>query len=170
MTTWDSYINWLQIILKLVGHLVPLEILKVFLDRSVIPCIKTICLVLRKDAIFYIQRYGKMGKYFPCDKLLFMLFALLTKGKTSIYKGRSPKSVKSHTGLYRFNSPQDLFFCFCFLKNIYLFVYFIYLFCFLGPQLWHMEIPRLRVKSELQLVIAATAIPDPSHVCKPRHS
>ena len=28
---------------------------------------------------------------------------------------------------------------------------FIYLFCFLGPHLWHMEIPRLGVESELQL-------------------
>ena len=26
---------------------------------------------------------------------------------------------------------------------------FIYLFCFLGPHLWHMEIPRLGVKLEL---------------------
>ena len=32
-----------------------------------------------------------------------------------------------------------------------------FLFSFLGPQVWHMEVPRLGVKSELQLV----AMPDP---------
>jgi len=35
---------------------------------------------------------------------------------------------------------------------------FIYLFiCFLGPHLQHMEIPRLRVESELQLLAYTTA-------------
>ena len=43
---------------------------------------------------------------------------------------------------------------------------------FLGPHLWHMEVPRLGVKSELQLLtyITATAMPDPSHVCDLHHS
>ena len=51
---------------------------------------------------------------------------------------------------------------------IYLFTYFIYLliFCFLGPHRQHMEVPRLRVQSELQLLayITATAIRNPSRV------
>ena len=34
---------------------------------------------------------------------------------------------------------------------------FICLFSFLGPHLWHMEIPRLGVKSELQLLAYAIA-------------
>ena len=40
---------------------------------------------------------------------------------------------------------------------------FIYLFCFLGPQVQHMEAPSLGVESELQLqaCITATAMPDP---------
>ena len=42
------------------------------------------------------------------------------------------------------------------------------LFCFLGPHLWHMEVPRLGVKLELQQ--PATAMPDPSVVCKLYHS
>ena len=49
--------------------------------------------------------------------------------------------------------------------SIYLFIYlFIYL---LGPHLQHMEVPRLRVESELQLpaYTTATATPDPSGVC-----
>ena len=45
-------------------------------------------------------------------------------------------------------------------------------FVFLGPHLWHMEVPRLGVQSELQLpaYTTATAIRDLSHVCDPHHS
>ena len=41
-----------------------------------------------------------------------------------------------------------------------------YFFVFLGPHVQHMEIPRLGVESELQLVAYATATAalDPSHV------
>ena len=48
---------------------------------------------------------------------------------------------------------------------------FIYL-VFLGPHLWHMEVPRLGAESELQLLAytTATEMPDPSHVCKLHHS
>ena len=44
-------------------------------------------------------------------------------------------------------------------------------FIFLGPHPWHMELPRLRVKSELQLLAytTATAMPDPSHICDLHH-
>ena len=51
-------------------------------------------------------------------------------------------------------------------------VIFIYLFCFLGLHQRHMEVPRLGVKSELQLpaYTTATAILDPSHVCDLYHS
>ena len=52
-----------------------------------------------------------------------------------------------------------LFFDFCFV---------LFCFCFLGPHLRHMEVPRLGVKSELQL--PATATQDPSHVCNLHHS
>ena len=46
------------------------------------------------------------------------------------------------------------------------------LFIFAGPHLWHKEVPRLGVKSELQLLAytTATAMQDPSHVCKLHHS
>ena len=42
-------------------------------------------------------------------------------------------------------------------------LFFFFLFFFLGPHLWHMEVPRLRVKSELQLpaYTTATEMPDP---------
>ena len=38
--------------------------------------------------------------------------------------------------------------------------------------MWHMEVPRLRVQSELQLLVytTATAMPDPSHICNLNHS
>ena len=45
-------------------------------------------------------------------------------------------------------------------------------FFFLGPHQQHMEVPRLGVRSELQLLPSATAIAawDPSHVCNLHHS
>ena len=44
---------------------------------------------------------------------------------------------------------------------------FYFLFCLQGPHLWHMDIPRLGVKSELQRLAhtTATAMPDPIHIC-----
>ena len=54
-----------------------------------------------------------------------------------------------------------LFCCCCFL-----------IFCFLGPHPWHVEVPRLGVKSEQQppVYTTATATRDTSHVCNPSHS
>ena len=48
----------------------------------------------------------------------------------------------------------------------------IFLLFYLGPHLWHMEVPRLGVKSELQLPAYATAAAtwDPSRVCDLPHS
>ena len=51
---------------------------------------------------------------------------------------------------------------------MYMCIYvFPFLFCFLGPHLWHMDIPRLGVKLELELPAYAAAIAtrDPSRVC-----
>ena len=45
-----------------------------------------------------------------------------------------------------------------------------FFFCFLGPILWHIEVPRLGVESELQLPAYTTATTDPNHVCNPHHS
>ena len=44
---------------------------------------------------------------------------------------------------------------------------FIYLYFFLGLHLKHMEVPRLGVESEVELLayVTATAKPDPSHIC-----
>ena len=50
---------------------------------------------------------------------------------------------------------------------------FIYLFIsILGPHPWHMEVPRLGVELELQLLVyaTATATPDLSHICDLYHS
>ena len=45
------------------------------------------------------------------------------------------------------------------------------IFVFLGPHLWHMEVPRLGVASELwpPANTTATATPDPSHICDLYH-
>ena len=46
----------------------------------------------------------------------------------------------------------------------------LFFFFFLHPHLQHMRVPRLGVKSELQLLATATATQDPSHVCNLRCS
>ena len=52
------------------------------------------------------------------------------------------------------------------------FCFVLFCFGFLGLHTQHMEAPRLRVESELQLLayIPATATPDPSCTCSLRHS
>jgi len=52
------------------------------------------------------------------------------------------------------------------------FTYLFLFFCFLGPHLWHIEVPRLGVQSELQLLAytTATATQDLSHICDLHHS
>ena len=54
----------------------------------------------------------------------------------------------------------------------YVFLFFGFVFCFLGLHPQHMEVPRLGVQSELQLPASATAtaMPDPSHICNLHHS
>ena len=61
----------------------------------------------------------------------------------------------------------------CLWRNIYLdLLPFSFLFFFKGLQVWHMEVPKLRVQSELQLLAytTATATQDPSPVCDLHHS
>ena len=49
--------------------------------------------------------------------------------------------------------------------------FFFFFFCFLGLSLSHMEVPRLKVESELQPPAYATATPtDPSCICDLHHS
>ena len=62
---------------------------------------------------------------------------------------------------------------FCLLcRHYYLKISQTFFFFFLGWHLWHMEVPRLGVWSELQLLACttATAMPDLSHVCDLQHS
>ena len=58
------------------------------------------------------------------------------------------------------------------LHNFFFEVYFIFNFVFLGLHAWHMEVPRLGVKSELYLLAYTTAIAtwDPSLFCDIHHS
>ena len=51
-------------------------------------------------------------------------------------------------------------------------IYFFSYFLFLGLQVQHMEVPRLGVELELQLLVytTATAMQDPSCVCDLHHS
>ena len=43
--------------------------------------------------------------------------------------------------------------------------FFLFLFVFLGPHLWHREVPRLGVKSELELLAYTTATATPDLSC-----
>ena len=54
----------------------------------------------------------------------------------------------------------------------YVFKYYLFVFVFLGPYLWHMEGPRLGVESKLQLLAyaSAAAMLDLSHICDLHHS
>ena len=45
-----------------------------------------------------------------------------------------------------------------------------FFFVFLGLHLQHMEVPRLGVELELQLLAYITATPDLSRICDPHHS
>ena len=56
-------------------------------------------------------------------------------------------------------------------KNICVFLFCLF-FCFLGPALWHMEVPGLGVKLELHLLAytIAIAMRDCSRVCDLYHS
>ena len=60
----------------------------------------------------------------------------------------------------------------CFKWKKMLATLFFFFFFFLGLYLWYMEVPRLRVQSELQLptYATATATPDPSGICDLHHS
>ena len=53
-------------------------------------------------------------------------------------------------------------------KNLTFLFSFLFLFCFffLGPHPWHMEVPRLGVEGELQLLVytTGTAMQEPTHV------
>ena len=48
--------------------------------------------------------------------------------------------------------------------------FWFFFFCFLGLHLWHVEIPRLGVESELQLPATATVSQCRSCVCDLHHS
>ena len=59
-----------------------------------------------------------------------------------------------------------------YIKAIFQIFFFFFFFCFLGPCPWHMEVPRLGIKSELQLPAYATTIAtwDLCRICDLHHS
>ena len=82
---------------------------------------------------------------------------------------RQPLPVEAEPTSSTPNSPPLNFMLPEFLEVvIYLFIYF----CFVGPHLWHMVLPRLGVQLELQppAYTTAAATQDLSHICKLHHS
>ena len=65
-----------------------------------------------------------------------------------------------------------LFVCFLGFRRGFCILLFFFFFCFLGPHLQHVEVPRLEIKSELQLpaMATATAMWDPRRICDLHHS
>ena len=55
-------------------------------------------------------------------------------------------------------------------QDLLLLLILLLLFYFLGLHLWHKEVPKLEVESELQLLAYVTATLDLSHVCNLHHS
>ena len=103
--------------------------------------------------------------YFPCHNISWYCWNLGLNLKYVNKLNQPPwteRSASNHNWV--FHSLK----CFSFLsRNI-----FFFFFVFLGPHLQHMEIPRLGVKLELQLLAyaTATATRDPSRVCDLQHS
>ena len=58
------------------------------------------------------------------------------------------------------------------LKQIWFYFICLLIFCSLGSHLWHLEVPRLGVESELQVLAytPAIAMKDQSHICDLHHS
>ena len=71
-------------------------------------------------------------------------------------------NILSHVQLYSSPWPST------FKTHPPLFVFF----CFFRAKVWHLEVSKLGVKSELQLLAdaTATAMWDLGHVCNPQHS
>ena len=76
------------------------------------------------------------------------------------------------TGLHLFKGLFYCLFVFWGLGGGFAFCFFFFFFCFLGPHLQHVEVPRLEIKSELQLpaMATATAMWDPRRICDLHHS
>ena len=67
---------------------------------------------------------------------------------------------------------RELLSCFAFRELFFFFFFFFFIPCFLGPYLQLMEVPRLGVKSELQLAVytTVTAMTHLSCICSLHHS
>ena len=71
---------------------------------------------------------------------------------------------------YRPKTCHFIYLLFCWAKFLFFIIYlFIILFLLLEPHLWHMDVPRLGVESELQLLVyaTATATQDPKLCLRP---
>ena len=77
--------------------------------------------------------------------------------RITMHKMGEGRLKRGHLGLQRDTLPHVKIIFFSFLLA----------FCFLGPHLWHMKVPRLGVELELQLpdYPTATATPNSSNIC-----
>ena len=80
--------------------------------------------------------------------------------------------LKSVGSLGKLSNPQLVSEVLRWLSSLCSFAFFFCLLSFLGPHPQHVEVPRLGVKLELQLLAyaRATSMPDPSHILDLQHS
>ena len=118
-------------------------------------------LVITGDKVLHDLSFACLFKfifYCLCSLLvLFLLASLCSSNSLRLFPSQAPFISCSLSTIVLF--PHHLFVC--------LFVY-----VFLGLHLWHMEVPRLGIQSELQPLACATAtaMPSLSFVCHLHHS
>ena len=107
------------------------------------------------------QEHANMENKYKMSRRLISLFLYLCICSPTCW------SIQSFDYSFIQNSTQLFSLLICFKVQIFLLIYFIYLFLFLGLHLWHMEVPRLGVESEVQLpaYTTATTTQDQSHFC-----
>ena len=93
-----------------------------------------------------------------CSKMFINDTACRWEGQWTVCQASGPQTSQQ--------LPEGFFPFFSF------FFFFFFFFCFLGSHSRHMKVPRLGVKSELQLqaYTETTATPDPSRICDLRHN
>ena len=115
-----------------------------------------------------IQCFG-LGKWFCYSNLKFRISSILF-WQVVLIANSPPERAEETSPVIELHKLNQV--TFGILTLIYVFIYLFIYFCFSGLHLRHIEVPRLGVKSELQLqaYTTATATPDLSHVCDLYHS
>ena len=104
-------------------------------------------------SVFFAPNNKREGNKSSYHRLIVLLFTFIAE-KSWDYRQKATQLLHGEVSVW--------------ITLLYLFIYL------LGPHLWHMEVPRLGIESELQLqaysIATATATWDPSRMCNLHHS